>query len=185
MTLSANHWIRSSEPWENHELEAVITDLRKAPQIADLQEQIRDKRKYLKDLYIHEKAKPSSKITISKEKLTKHYIKHFTERVFEMPSELKYPECFAHLKDIVVEVNEGTSEYDEIVETVKSSGADKLHSEKFLNTILVRISPNDDFPYLATTNSSEILAWNEDDVSLHETSTFIFYFYFYNLLFRL
>ena len=76
----------------------MMADLRKSHQNSTLRKQIREKRKYLKDQYYHEKAiainnaaearqvekefqlskshsmhKSSTKITIYKEKLTKHF----------------------------------------------------------------------------------------------------------------
>ena len=151
---------KSSEPWENSELQDLMADLRKDPNNTALQKQIRDKRKFLKDLYYHEKAmainsaaearqvekefqlakthamhKPSAKINISKEKLTKHFKQHFAERVLEMPPELEHPESFEYLKDIQIEVNEEPPEVDEIAGTAKtfknnkSSGTDNVHSE--------------------------------------------------------
>ena len=50
--------------------------------------------------------KPSPKIDISKEKLTKHFEKHFSERVLELPPELANPNNFEYLKDSPIEVNE-------------------------------------------------------------------------------
>ena len=41
--------------------------------------------------------KPSSKIEISKQKLTKHF-KQFSERVLQLPPELTNPENFDYLK---------------------------------------------------------------------------------------
>ena len=50
--------------------------------------------------------KSSSKIHISKEKLTKHFEKHFSERDLELPPDLVNPSNFEYLKDSPVVVNE-------------------------------------------------------------------------------
>ena len=43
--------------------------------------------------------KPSSKIDISKEKLTKHFQNRSSERVLELPPELANPNNYEYLKD--------------------------------------------------------------------------------------
>ena len=109
-----------------------------------LRRQIRDKRKSLKDLYYHEKAlainsaaeakhvekefqlaktaihKPSSKIDIAKDKLTKHLKEHFSDRVLKLPPEIEHPESFEYLKDIPIKVNEEPPNIDEIRERTKT-----------------------------------------------------------------
>jgi hypothetical protein len=52
--------------------------------------------------------KPPSKIEISKEKLTKHFEKHFSERELELPPELIHPENFEYLRDTPFIINEET-----------------------------------------------------------------------------
>ena len=136
---------KSSAPWENSDLQDLMAKLRKDPQNSLIQKQIRYKRKSLKDLYYHEKAmeincaaearqvekefqlaknyvmhKPSSKINISKDKLTKHFKQHFSERILEMPAELEHPKSFEYLKDIPIEVNENPPDFDEIQSAVKT-----------------------------------------------------------------
>ena len=93
----------------------MMSNLRKDPSNSSLRKNIREKRKELKDQFYCQKAsevnsaaearqvekeefyyvknfamhkKPSSKIEISKEKLTKHFEKHFSERNLELPPEL-------------------------------------------------------------------------------------------------
>ena len=87
-----------------------MAKLRKDPTNRALQREIWEKRKSLKDVYYNRKAleincaaearqvekefqlaktfsmhKSSSKIDISKEKLTKHFKQHFSERLLELP----------------------------------------------------------------------------------------------------
>ena len=70
--------------------------------------------------------KPSSKIDISRDELTKH----FKEHVLEMPPEIEHPESFEYLKDIPIKINEDPPYIDEIHEATitfknnKSSGTD-------------------------------------------------------------
>ena len=136
---------KSSPPWENSELQDLIAKLRKDPNNVARQKQIREKRKSLKNLYYHQKAmeiscaaearqvekeiqlaksfamhKSSSKIKISKEKLTKHFKQHFAERVLELPPELANPENFEYLKDTPIEVNQEPHIMDEIQEASKT-----------------------------------------------------------------
>jgi hypothetical protein len=49
--------VNSSEPWEDLELQRMMTDLRKSPNDNTLRKKVRMKRKSLKDQYYHEKAK--------------------------------------------------------------------------------------------------------------------------------
>ena len=137
--------VKTSAPWEDSELQKLMDDLRKDHKNTALQRQVRDKRKHLKDLYYHEKAlainsaaearqvekefqlakshamhKPSSKIDIAKDKLTKHFKQHFSERQLELPPELKHPESFEYLKDTPIKVNEDPPNIDEIQETTKT-----------------------------------------------------------------
>ena len=151
--------VNSSEPWEDLELQRMMTDLRKSPNDNTLRKKVRMKRKSLKDQYYHEKAKainnaaearqvekefalakshamhkPNSKISISKEKLTKHFKNHFSNRPLEMPPEVEHPESFDYLKDTPVEVNEAPPDCKEIEEAVKTLkngklGTDKIHPE--------------------------------------------------------
>ena len=151
---------KSHAPWEDAELQSLMDDLRKDHTNTAIQKLVRDKRKTLKDLYYHEKAiainnaaearqvekefqlaknhamhKPSSKIDISREKLTKHFKEHFSERVLEMPPEIEHPERFEYLKDIVIPVNEDPPDINEIREATKtfknnkSSGTDNVPPE--------------------------------------------------------
>ena len=64
--------------------------------------------------------KPSSKLEISKEKLTNHFEKHFSERELELPPELVNPENFEYLKDTPITVNEEPPTPDEIEKAVKT-----------------------------------------------------------------
>ena len=122
---------KMSPPWENADLQHLMPELRQDPLNAVLQSEVRDKRKMLKDQYYSKKAseinsaaearqvekefqlaknyrmhKPSSKIHISKEKLTKHFEKHFSERKLELPPELVNPTNFEYLKDSPIVVKE-------------------------------------------------------------------------------
>ena len=151
---------KSSEPWLDQELQNLMSKLHKNPKNRALQKQIRERRKTLKDQYFHEKAialntaaearqvekefqlaktrsmhSTTSKITISKEKLTKHFKEHFSEKVIDIPPELEDPNSYNYLLDTQVEVNEDPPNLDEIAEVVKtfknnkSAGTDNLHSE--------------------------------------------------------
>ena len=64
--------------------------------------------------------KPSPKIDISKEKLTKHFEKHFSERILELPPELANPGNFEYLKDSPIVVNEEPPTLEEIREASKT-----------------------------------------------------------------
>ena len=108
-----------------------MAKLRKEASNSALQSEIREKRKMMKDHYYSQKGreiniasearqvekefqlaknfgmhKPSSKIDIPKEKLTKHFEKHFSERELELPPELQNPQKIEYLKDSHVVVNE-------------------------------------------------------------------------------
>ena len=151
---------KSSPPWENADLQNLMAKLRKEPSNSTLQSEIRNKRKMLKDQYYSKKAseinsaaearqvekefqlaknfrmhKSSSKIHISKEKLTKHFEKHFSERELELPPELLNPSDFEYLKDTPVVVNEDPPTLEEIKEACKtfknnkSFGTDKVPPE--------------------------------------------------------
>ena len=136
---------KSCAPWENSDLQELMAKLRKDTNNLALRKQVRKKRKSLKDNYYHQKAieincaaearqvekefnlaknfsmhKPSSKINISKEKLTKHFKQHFAERVLELPPELANPENFEYLKDSPIEVNQEPPTLDEIQEASKT-----------------------------------------------------------------
>ena len=138
--------VKSAPPWENPELQVMMTKLRKDPNNVSLRKTIREKRKELKDQFYSEKAseinnaaearqvekefhlaknyamhkKPSSKLEISKEKLTNHFEKHFSERELELPPELVNPENFEYLKDTPFIVNEEPPTPDEIEKAVKT-----------------------------------------------------------------
>ncbi|WP_411023024.1 hypothetical protein, partial [Salmonella sp. s51228] len=77
----------------------------------------------------------TSEITISKEKLTKHFKEHFSEKVIDVPPELEHPDSYKYLLDTPVEIDEDPPGLDEIAEVVKtfknnkSAGTDNLHSE--------------------------------------------------------
>ena len=64
--------------------------------------------------------KPPSKIENSKEKLTKHFEKHFSERELELPPELIHPENFEYLRDTPFIINEEPPTMKEIEEAVKT-----------------------------------------------------------------
>ena len=64
--------------------------------------------------------KPSSKIHISKEKLTKHFEKHFSERKLELPPELVNPTNFEYLKDSPIVVKEDPPSLEEIKDACKT-----------------------------------------------------------------
>ena len=142
----------------------MMSDLRKSPQNSTLRKQIRETRKSLKDQYYHEKAiainnaaearqvekefqlakshsmhKSSTKITISKEKLTKHFKEHFSEKHLDTPPEVQHPENFYYLKDLPVDVNEEPPEYEEIKEAVKTLSGQTRSIQKVLNITLVTI----------------------------------------------
>ena len=139
-----------------------MAKLRKEPSNSSLQTEVREKRKMLKDEYYSysKKAteincaaearqverelqlaksfrmhKSSSKIDISKEKFTKLFEKHFSERVLELPPDLANPDNFEYLKDSPVVVNEEPPTLEEIKEACKtfknnkSSGTDKVPAE--------------------------------------------------------
>ena len=136
---------KSSPPWENSDLQELMAKLRDEPKNSALQTEIREKRKLLKNQYYYEKAqdinsaaearqvekefhlaksyamhKPSPKIDISKEKLTKHFEKHFSERDLELPPELANPNNFEYLKDSPIKVNEEPPTLEEIQEASKT-----------------------------------------------------------------
>jgi len=136
---------KSSPPWENIELQNLMAMLRKEPSNSDLQSEVREKRKVLKQQFYSEKAneincaaearevekefqlaknygmhKPSAKIHISKEKLSKHFEKHFSMRELELPPELVSPENFEYLKDSRPVVNEEPPTLEEIKEACKT-----------------------------------------------------------------
>ena len=169
---------KASYPWQNDELQSMMTDLRKSPQNDTLRKQIRAKRKFLKDQYYHEKAlainnaaearqvekefqlvkshpmhKPNTKITISREKLTKHFKEHFLEKHLDIPPEVQHPEHFEYLKDLPVEVNEDSPEYDEIEEVVKTFKNNKLGTEKIYPEGLKYHSSKNLFVYLTMLTS--------------------------------
>ena len=78
--------------------------------------------------------KSNTKLSISKEKLTKHFKNHFSNKQLDMPPEVEYPNNFDYLKDIPVEVNEAPpdcNEIEEVVKTLKNGklGTDKIHPE--------------------------------------------------------
>ena len=138
--------VKSVPPWECPELQTMTSNLRKDPSNSTLRKNIRDKRKELKDKFYSEKAaeinnaaearqvekefylaknyamhkKPPSKIEISKEKLTKHFEKHFSERELELPPELIHPENFEYLRDTPFIINEEPPTMKEIEEAVKT-----------------------------------------------------------------
>ena len=124
----------------------MMSNLRKDPSNSSLRKNIREKRKELKDQFYSQKAseintaaearqvekefyyvknfamhkKPSSKIEISKEKLTKHFENHFSERNLELPPELVHPENFQYLKDTPFTINEEPPTMKEIEDAVKT-----------------------------------------------------------------
>ena len=138
--------VKSAPPWENPELQAMMSNLRKDPSNSSLRKNIREKRKELKDQFYSQKAseintaaearqvekefyyvknfamhkKPLSKIEISKEKLTKHFENHFSERNLELPPELVHPENFQYLKDTSFTINEEPPTMKEIEDAVKT-----------------------------------------------------------------
>ena len=138
--------VKSAPPWENAELQDMMSKLRKDPNNVALRKNIREKRKELKDQFYSTKAseinnaaearqvekefylaknyamhkKPSSKLEISKEKLTNHFEKHFSERELELPPELVNPENFEYLKDTPIIVNQEPPTPDENEKAVKT-----------------------------------------------------------------
>ena len=99
----------------------MMANLRKESSNAALRLEIREKRKLLTNIFYSQKSaeidnssearqvekefqlankfhmhKSSSKIDISKEKLTKHFEVHFSERVLELPPELANPNDFEY-----------------------------------------------------------------------------------------
>ena len=64
--------------------------------------------------------KSSTKISITKEKLTKHFKEHFSYKQL-MPPKIENPNNFDYLKDLPVEVNEAPPDCDEtkVVKTLK------------------------------------------------------------------
>ena len=137
---------KSSPPWENEELQNLMAKLRKEPSNSTLQSEVRNKRKLLKQQFYSKKANEincaaeardvekefqlaksyrmhkssSSKIHISKEKLSKHFEKHFSERDLELPPELVNPDNFEYLKDSRTVVNEEPPTIEEIKEACKT-----------------------------------------------------------------
>ena len=137
---------KSSPPWENEELHNLMAKLRKEPSNSNLQSEVRNKRKLLKQQFYSKKANEincaaeardvekefqlaknyrmhkssSSKIHISKEKLSKHFEKHFSERDLELPPELVNPDNFEYLKDSRPVVNEEPPTIEEIKEACKT-----------------------------------------------------------------
>ena len=80
--------------------------------------------------------KSSSKIDISKEKLTKHFKQNFSGRLLELPPELANPDHFEYLKDSPIEVNEDPPSLDEIKEASKHS---KIINRSVLTMCLPRV----------------------------------------------
>ena len=136
---------KSSPPWEDAELQIMMENLRKDPSNTALRREIREKRKSLKNIFYSKKAaeinsasearqvekefqlakkfhmhKSSSKLDISKEKLTKHFESHFSDRVLELPPELANPNDFEYLKDSPFVVNEDLPTTEEIKEACKT-----------------------------------------------------------------
>ena len=170
---------KSSSPWENAELHELMAKLRKDPNNRALQREIREKRKSLKDVYYNRKAleincaaearqvekefqlaktfsmhKSSSKIDISKEKLTKHFKQHFSERLLELPPELANPDHFEYLKDSPIEVNQDPPSLDEIKEASKTFKNNKSFGTDNVPTEGVKYSlSNNLFVYLTMLTS--------------------------------
>ena len=170
--------VKSRHPWEDSELQSMMSELRKSPKDNNLRKKVRIKRKSLKDQYYHEKAiainnaaearqvekefslakshsmhKSGTKITISKDKLTKHFKDHFSERHLVIPPEVEHPENFDYLKDLPVEVNEAPPEYDEIEEVVKTFKNNKLGTDKIYPEGLKYHSSKNLFVYLTMLTS--------------------------------
>ena len=156
---------KTALPWEDSDLQKLMVKLRKNPKNFALQREIKEKRKKLKDQYYSRKAaeinsaaearqvekefylaksysmhKQSPKIDIAKEKLTKHFENHFSERVLELPPELVNPNNFEYLKDTPITVNEDPPTLEEIQEAVKtfknnkSFGTDNVPPEGLKNS---------------------------------------------------
>lgn len=78
-----------------------------------------------------------SKLSISHDKLKKHFQEHFATHTpeLELPPELAQPENVPHLKDIRIEVNEGlpnAKEIEDVLKTFKKNkraGTDKMKTE--------------------------------------------------------
>ena len=79
--------------------------------------------------------KSSSKLVISKEKLTKHFEKHFQGKDISTPPEIANPNEYPYLKDINCEIDERPPNEEEIRDAIKtmknnkSSGTDQLPAE--------------------------------------------------------
>ena len=154
---------KKKEPWENDELKQLIrglntcTDYRRT---RELQKTIKKKRTSLKNEYYKKIAseintlaearevekefnmakkygmiKRGSRITISNQKLHKHFEQHFSARELPMPPELKKPENFPHLSDEIIPVNEEKPDNEETAKVLKtfknkkSGGTDKTKTE--------------------------------------------------------
>ena len=151
------------EPWINEDLQLLISQQKHETSKSNLrllQNQIKSKRKQLKNIYFKEKAdaintaaearqvekefqlaktyqmfNKSSKIAISKEKLTKHFEKHFADRPLPLPPELEDPSSISYLKDINIEIDESPPTEAEIslalesFKNNKSFGTDKVPTE--------------------------------------------------------
>ena len=139
--------IKSNEPWEDAELQWLISKLRKVSlkEAKKLQKQIRQKRTLLKNEFYKKKAaeinnaaearqiekefqlaksysmhKTRSTIAISKEKLTNHFKTHFAGKDIPTPPEIENPNEYAYLKDLFVEVEEAPPNETEIAEAIKT-----------------------------------------------------------------
>ena len=77
----------------------------------------------------------STRITISKEKLTEHFENHFAKRTLPLPPELEHPSLFPYLKDTAVQIDESPPTESEISTALgsfknnKSFGTDKIPTE--------------------------------------------------------
>ena len=116
-----------SEPWEDDELRELIGKQKQAKNrtaLNNTRKEIKIKRNELKNAYYEKKANEinnaaearqtekefalakkrsmistSSRINISKEKLTEHFKAHFAERPLPIPPEVENPETFQYLKE--------------------------------------------------------------------------------------
>ena len=141
--------IKKKEPWEDHLLEQMKTELRTITDHSVLrihQKKLKERRKDLKDTYYKELAdkineaanarevekefaeakkykalKISNKHDISKEKLKEHFQAHFSDQVppLPLPPELKDPELYPHLADTPTHIDESPPSAEEIKQVIK------------------------------------------------------------------
>ena len=97
--------------------------------------------------------KPSTKLSITKEKLTNRFKEHFSNKQLDMPPEVEYPNNFDYLKDLPVEVNEAPPDCNEIEEVVKTLKNGKLGTDKIYPEGMKYHSSKNIFVYLTMLTS--------------------------------